>query len=165
VTLEQEDAWAAFPITPLRPEQVAGSIIQASSLQAIDQDAHIINKLRRFGETQGFVKRYGDQGENEFADEAGTIPQRLLLMNGKLVSERTKPNPIMNSSTRLAHYAADEEQAIDAAFLAILTRHPNSVEKEHFLSLLKETYNKDREHAMEDIFWALINSTEFSWNR
>jgi len=71
----------------------------------------------------------------------------------------------MNSSTRLAHYATDEEQAIDAAFLAILTRHPNSVEKEHFRSLLEETYNKDREHAMEDIFWALINSTEFSWNR
>lgn len=165
VTLEQEEAWAAFPITPLRPEQVAGSIIQASSLQAIDQDAHIIHKLRRFGETQDFVKRYGDQGENEFDEEAGTIPQRLLLMNGKLVSERTKPNPIMNSSTRLAHYAADEEQAIDAAFLAILTRHPNSVEKEHFLSQLEETYNKDRDYAMEDLFWALINSTEFSWNR
>ena len=165
VILEQEEARAAFPITPLRSEQVAGSIIQASSLQAIDQDAHIIHKLRRFGETQDFVKRYGDQGENEFAEEAGTIPQRLLLMNGKLVYERTKPNPIMNSSTRLAHHAAGEEQAIDAAFLAILTRHPTSVEKEHFRSLLEDTFDKDRDYAMEDLFWALINSTEFSWNR
>lgn len=165
ITQEQENSWGAFPITPLRPEQVAGSIIQASSLQAIDRDSHVIHKLRRWGETRDFVKRYGDPGENEFAEEAGTIPQRLLLMNGKLVSERTKPNPIMNSSTRLAHYAADEDQAIDAAFLSTLTRLPTEAEKEHFVELLDETYNNNRERTMEDIFWALINSTEFSWNR
>ena len=36
------------------------------------------------------MKRYGDPGEEEFAGESGTIPQRLLLMNGKLVRERTE---------------------------------------------------------------------------
>jgi hypothetical protein len=165
VTEEQEAAWAVFPITPLRSEQVAGSIIQAGSLQALDRDAHIISKLRRFGETRDFVKRYGDQGEDEFAEEAGTIPQRLLLMNGKLVGERTKPDPIMNSSTRLANYASSDEQAIDAAFLATLTRLPTPDEKNHFAGLLRDTRKKQRERAMQDIYWALINSTEFSWNR
>lgn len=165
VTQAQEEAWAAFPITPLRSEQVAGSVIQASSLQAIDHSSHIIHKLRRFGETQEFVKRYGDQGESEFLETAGTIPQRLLLMNGEFVSERTQPNPFMNSSTRLANYAPENKKAVEAAFLATLTRLPEPTERDHFVALLEETKDSNREQAMEDILWSLINSTEFSWNR
>lgn len=165
VTVGQEAVWAAFPVTPLRPEQVAGSIIQAGSLQALDSTTHVIQKLRRFGETRDFVKRYGDRGEDEFAEESGTIPQRLLLMNGKLVNERTEPNPVMNSSTRLANYSPSDEATLDAAFLAVLTRYPTAEERAHFTSLLKGTKNKARERAMADLYWSLINSTEFSWNR
>jgi hypothetical protein len=165
VTRAQEEAWAAFPITPLRSEQVAGSVIQAASLQALDQDVHVITKFRRFGETRDFVKRYGDQGENEFAEEAGTIPQRLLLMNGKLVAERTGPNPIMNSATRIANYSPSNEEALNVAFLATLTRLPNEREREHFIAQLSEFKKKGKDRAMADVFWALINSTEFSWNR
>ena len=165
ITQAQEQAWAAFPITPLRSEQVAGAVIQSSSLQAIDHSSHIIHRFRRFGETQDFVKRYGDQGEAEFLETAGTIPQRLLLMNGKFVAERTQPNPIMNSATRLANYAPSGEAAIEAAFLATLTRKPTLAEKAHFASLLSDKKGKARERAMEDVYWALINSTEFSWNR
>ncbi len=165
VTQRQEKFWAAFPITPLRSEQVAGAVIQASSLQAIDQSSHIIHRFRRFGETRDFVKRYGDQGENEFLETAGTIPQRLLLMNGEFVAERTQPNAVMNGATRLAHYAPDDAGAVSAAFLATLTRHPLDVESTHFEGLLEESKGKDRERVMEDIYWALINSTEFSWNR
>ncbi|MDF1740864.1 MAG: DUF1549 domain-containing protein [Verrucomicrobiales bacterium] len=165
VTVEQEAAWAAFPVTPLRPEQVAGSIIQSASFRALDGDAHIIDKLRRFGETNDFVKRYGDQGENEFQEESGTIPQRLLLMNGKLVGERTGENPVMNSSTRVAHYSSSEKQAVDAAFLALLTRLPTPEESDHFAASLEKKNPKAKARASADLYWALINSTEFSWNR
>jgi hypothetical protein len=165
VTIEQEAAWAAFPVTPLRPEQVAGSIIQSASFRALDSDAHIIDKFRRFGETNDFVKRYGDQGENEFQEESGTIPQRLLLMNGKLVGERTGENPIMNSSTRVAHYSSSEKQAVKAAFLALLTRKPTAEESDHFAESLKKKNPKAKARASADLYWALINSTEFSWNR
>jgi hypothetical protein len=165
VTAEQEATWTAFPVTPLRPEQVAGSIIQAGTLQALDGSTHILQKLRRFGETRDFVKRYGDRGEDEFAEESGTIPQRLLLMNGKLVHERTKPNPVMNSSTRLANLAPSAAAALDAAFLAVLSRYPNEKERSHFAPLLAGLKKKERERALADLYWSLINSTEFSWNR
>lgn len=165
VTAEQETTWAAFPVTPLRPEQVAGSIIQAGTLQALDSSTHILQKLRRFGETRDFVKRYGDRGEDEFAEESGTIPQRLLLMNGKLVHERTEPNPVMNSSTRLANHAPSDEATLDASFLAVLSRYPNEREQAHFSPLLAGLKKKERERALADLYWSLINSTEFSWNR
>lgn len=165
VTAEQEMSWAAFPVTPLRPEQVAGSIIQAGTFQALDGSTHILQKLRRFGETRDFVKRYGDRGEDEFAEESGTIPQRLLLMNGKLVHERTEPNPVMNSSTRLANHAPSDASTLDAAFLAVLSRYPNEKERSHFAPLLAGLKKKERERALADLYWSLINSTEFSWNR
>ncbi len=165
VSPEQEEAWASFPITPLRPEQVAGSIIQTSTLQALDADTHIFQKLRRFGETRDFVKRYGDQGEAEFDEESGTIPQRLLLMNGKLVSERTKPNPVMNAAARLAGFDIDDGKIIDTVFLAALTRYPTDFERSYFSSLIEGERKRSRQRAMADIYWALFNSTEFSWNR
>lgn len=164
-TTAQEDAWAAFPVTPLRPDQVAGSVIQSSTLQALDSNTHILQKLRRFGETQDFVKRYGDPGEEEFVGESGTISQRLLLMNGKLVRERTEPNPVMNASTRIAKVSPGDEAAVKAAFLAALTRYPESAELAHFTDLLAGSRGNQRDRALTDLCWALINTTEFSWNR
>lgn len=164
-TTEQEAAWAAFPLTPLRPEQVAGSVIQSTTLKALDSNTHILQKLRRYGETQDFVKRYGDPGEEEFAGESGTIPQRLLLMNGKLVRERTEPNPVMNSSTRISKYSPSDETAVKAAFLASLTRYPAQTELDHFIAGLAGTKGEIRDQAFADLCWTLINTTEFSWNR
>src|SRR5580704_13370613 len=37
-----ETAWAAFPLTRLRPEQMVGSLLQAASLQTIDHESHIL---------------------------------------------------------------------------------------------------------------------------
>ncbi|MEM7698355.1 MAG: DUF1553 domain-containing protein, partial [Verrucomicrobiota bacterium] len=165
VTFEQEQAFAAFPITPLRPEQVAGSIIQASSLQAIDHSSHFISKLRRFGETQEFVTRFGDPGLDTFQQETATIPQRLLLMNGKLMQERTEPNPLFNSSTRIARYSSSPELQVEAAFLATLARRPTPIESEHFTETLDAGSRNERDRRVADLFWTLMNTTEFSWNR
>lgn len=165
VTAEQEQSWAAFPVTPLRPEQVAGSIIQSSTLQAIDHSAHFLQKLRRFGETRDFVKRYGDPGEEKFVTESGTIPQRLLLMNGKLVRERTQPNPLLNASSRLANQSSGDRSAIEGAFLATLTRYPDETELDHFTTLLAGKEGQIRDQTLSGLCWSLINCTEFSWNR
>lgn len=164
ITPEHEAAWASFPLVRLRPEQVAGAVSQASSLTTINDDAHFIKRLTKFGETNEFVKRYGDMGEDEFVDRGGTIPQRLLLMNGEMVKDRTKENFVLNASTRLAALAATNEQAIEAAYLAVLTRRPTAAELYHFSCHIPPERGTDRNSAMEDLCWILINSTEFSWN-
>ena len=157
-------AWASFPVTRLRPEQVAGSLIQSASLTTIDHEAHIIQRATRFGQTNDFVKRYGDLGEEEFVDQGGTIPQRLLMMNGNLLKERTEENIVMNASTRIATLASDGDTAVRTAYLATLTRHPAPAEAKHFVSRLQDSKGKARIREVEDLYWALLNSTEFSWN-
>ncbi|MEM6473680.1 MAG: DUF1549 domain-containing protein, partial [Planctomycetota bacterium] len=67
ITARHENAYAAFPLTRLRGEQVAGSIVQASKIKAIDRDSSFLVQLIRFGSINDFLERYGDLGENEFS--------------------------------------------------------------------------------------------------
>ena len=81
-------------------------------------------RLVKFGQTNDFVTRYGDLGEDEFTARGGTIPQRLLLMNGELVKERTQPNPLMSATSRIAGLSSDPATQIEAAYLTTLSRRP-----------------------------------------
>ncbi len=157
-----EKAWALFPLTRLRPEQVAGGVLQASSVAAIDAQSDLLTRLARYGQENEFVKRYGDGGEDEFDGRTGTIPQRLLMMNGALVHEKIKED-LWNASTRIAWMAPDDPKAVETAYLAVLTRRPTPAEETHFRDALAD-HDRKREQRLEDLFWALINSTEFSWN-
>jgi hypothetical protein len=155
---------AVFPLTRLRPEQVAGSVIQAASLTTIDQQAHLIFRLGRYFGENDFIKRYGDVGEDELTDVGSTIPQRLLMMNGKLVTEKTRQNPLMNAVTQIGQLSPDDTVAIEATYLTVLTRLPSDAEREHFVARLGENRGRQRLSRLEDLYWTLLNSTEFSWN-
>jgi hypothetical protein len=163
-TEAQEKHWAAFPLTRLRPEQIAGSVIQASYLDTLDTESPFLLRLARFGQTNDFVKRHGDLGEAEFEDPGGTIPQRLLMMNGKLVRERTDRDPLINAVTRIQTLAPDAEAAIEATYLCVFTRRPDPAELAHFVERLGQTTRQARHRALEDLYWTLLNATEFSWN-
>lgn len=164
ITPQHENAWCVFPLSRLRPEQVAGSILQSASLTTIDASSHVFAQVVRSFQQSGFVQRYGDIGEDEFTAQPSTITQRLLMMNGELVHDRTKDNPFTNAATRIAILAPDDKLAIEMAYLAVLTRRPSSVELAHFQPHLEKQTGNDRTRALEDLFWALINSSEFSWN-
>lgn len=165
VTAQHESAWAVFPVTRLRPEQVAGSIVQTASLPTIDSTSHIIRRLVATTEVGDFIKRYGDTGEDEFEDRGGTIPQRLVMLNGELVKERTKDDLVFNAATRIAQQVSDDQKAIEAAFLVVFTRRPSETERDFFAKQLSDEDTKiSRSERLEDIFWSLLNSTEFCWN-
>lgn len=158
----EEKAWAVFPLTRLRPDQMVGGILQAASIATLNAESHILFRLVRFGQRNDFVKRYGDNGEDEFGGHGGTIPQRLLMMNGTLLDEKIKDSPF-NASTRIGWMAADDVRAVEAVYLSVLTRRPTPEEAEHFQRYLAES-ELPRSQRFEDIFWPLLNSTEFSWN-
>jgi hypothetical protein len=158
-----EKAWAAFPLTRLRPEQVAGSILQAASVQTIDRQSHILTRIGRLTGINDFVKRYGDTGEDEFNERGCTIPQCLLVMNGDLVKEKTQQQ-LFNASTRIGWQAPDDRAAVEAAFLAVLTRRPGTEETGRFGERLHGSRGEERSRRMEDLFWTLVNTTEFKWN-
>ena len=164
VTAGHEEQWAVFPLTRLRPEQVAGALIQSASLKTIDAHSHIVFRLARFGDEREFVRRYGDTGQDEFTDRGGTITQRLLMMNGDLLKEKTRENPLVNAATKIALLAAREDLATEVAYLAVLTRRPSPTESRAFAQRLADQPGNRRTQALEDLYWTLLNSSEFSWN-
>ena len=164
LTEKHDQHWAAFALSRLRPEQVAGSIIQAASLTAIDADSHILFRMARVFQQGDFIKRYGDVGADEFYALGGTISQRLLMMNGKLVHERIKDDLVSNSAARILATAPDDEAVVQTTYLAVLSRQPTQEEVQYFVELLAQKGERSRKDKQEDLYWALLNSTEFSWN-
>ncbi|HUY92144.1 MAG TPA: DUF1549 domain-containing protein [Pirellulales bacterium] len=157
--------WAVFPLTRLRPEQVVGGLLQSASLKTIDYDSHIVIRIARATEQSDFIKRYGDDGDDEFAPQGGTIPQRLLMMNGKQVTEKTSDSIIGNAATQIAALAPRDERVIETAYLAVLTRRPSPAEAAYFSQKLADRSDqRSRRQRVEDLVWTLLNSTEFSWN-
>jgi hypothetical protein len=164
ITPEHEAAWAAFPLRRLRSEQVAGAIEQAASLETLDRETHLLLRLQVLIEQNQFTARFGDAGDNELTDVGATIPQRLMLMNGEMVHNRTRNNPLQNASSQIALLAANDREAVEVAYLAVLSRRPTPPEGAHFVEQLAGSHRKQRATQLEDLCWTLINSVEFSWN-
>ena len=157
-------AWDAFPITRLRPEQLAGALTQAASAGTIGADSPLLSRLIAAGAIGDFVAAHGDRGADEFAPAGtSTIPQRLLLMNGDLVGKYVHED-FVNLSGRIAAFAPDDRGAVEAAYLAALTRRPTPAEAAHFASRLADARGNERRARVADLLWALLNSTEFSYN-
>ncbi len=163
VSPEQQNLFAAFPLTRLRSEQIAGSLIQISSLRTVDADSHVLVRFFRVLNSSEFVNRYGDAGEEELSVHTGTIPQRLVMMNGKTPRERTEAN-LVNAAGRIAALAPSDEARVRIAYLVCLSRVPTADEAAHFVERLRGLRAKPRGLAVEDMLWALVNATEFSWN-
>lgn len=163
LTDDHEDTWAVFPVTRLRPEQVIGSITQAASVKTINRQSNILVRLSRFGIEQNFIQEYGDDTEDEVNNANETIPQRLLLLNGRLVDEQIRPD-LLNSSAQIASMAASDRAAVETAYLTALSRRPTERELEHFTKKLEGSRGDDRSRRVSDILWALVNSSEMGWN-
>jgi len=92
--------------------------------------------------------------------QAGSILQQLNLMNDQFVLNRNK----VAASPALKAIAAesDNNQTIDDLWLIFLSRKPTDAERTEALTALTKTANaSQRNAAVEDLAWVLINKLEF----
>jgi hypothetical protein len=158
-----QNQWALFPIIRLRPEQVIGAMLQATSVTTIDQNTHLLFRTIRYMREKGFVNQYGDLGENELEIRAVTIPQTLLKMNGNLSRELSEANPF-SAAGRILAMAPDDSQCIETCYLVCLTRRPVDEELAYFTGEMQGKTGNQRTNVVEDLIWTLYNSPEFSLN-
>lgn len=157
-----ERRWAVFPLIRLRPEQVIGAMVQSNTVKTIDQNSHLFTRAVRYFRERDFIDEFGDPGDAELQDRPSTIPQALLSMNGEFAQEMSNPTPF-NTPGRLRQIAATPEQLLDDAFLICFTRRPTPEEAQALLPPLRAEA-RPSEAAIQDTFWALLNSPEFCWN-
>lgn len=110
-----------------------------------------------------FVIAFGTDEGAEATTFNGTIPQALMMFNGELVKKATNSE----KGSFLANIAADGRlkapDKIRHLFVAALGRVPNNRELEIANKLLMAR-NGDTTAALQDIFWAVLNSNEFIIN-
>lgn len=159
---DAEKLWAVYPLTRLRPEQVIGSMLQSNSVKKIDQNSHLFARATRFFRERDYVNEFGDPGDAELELRAVTITQTLLNMNGDFAREMSETRPF-STPQAIRQFSPSREALLENAFLTCLTRRPTDAERKHFLSQLPEQSRQTDNAVLEDLYWTLFNSPEFSW--
>ncbi len=90
-----------------------------------------------------------------------TVGQALHLNNGKTLNDKIRAKG-SRLETWLAEKVGDEE-AVRRVFLLALSREPTAVELAKFTAILPEA--PSRREALEDLFWAVLASKEFLFNK
>src|SRR5262249_27514865 len=88
-----------------------------------------------------------------------TMPQLLHLQNGESVIEKVRSGD--GRLARLLREKKADDAIVEELFLAALSRPPTEAQK---AAVRRELAAGGREEVFRDLFWALLNSKEFSFN-
>jgi hypothetical protein len=88
-----------------------------------------------------------------------SLSQALHLLNGDVANERIKQGGLVERRLKEGRTPAE---IIDELFVRCDGRMPS--ERERIETLVTVLDAPDRKQALEDVFWALLNSPEFIFN-
>jgi len=103
-----------------------------------------------------FLRVFGQPartGLGEFRDDASSLRQQLLMLNGRMTHEASRVGTLEPIHRLLKK---DQDLAIDWAYQEILTRLPTDEEKADARTIVNNSAE-----GMADLRWALLNSNEF----
>jgi hypothetical protein len=87
------------------------------------------------------------------------LSQALHLINGDTVHQKIQEGRVVE---RLLADGKTPAQVVEDLYIRCLCRQPTAKESENLASILAA--EADQKRALEDIFWALLNSREFLFN-
>ncbi len=108
---------------------------------------------------QQFTIAFGTDEGDEATTFNGTIPQALMMFNGDLIKQATSIEP-GSFLTTVAASKLRPAQKIEYLFQAAVSRSPNNAELDIANKLLVARKG-DAAAALQDMFWAVLNSNEF----
>lgn len=159
----RQSTFARMAVRGMTAEQIFDSLAVATGYrQPFDpeQPLNFNNDQAR----QDFITTFGNQTESA-PDRSSTILQALALMNGDFIGDATD---LADSRTLAAIVDApflSENDKIESLYLTTLNRRPSQVEFNRMQSYLSgKADSVDRQDAFSDIFWVLLNSSEFLLN-
>jgi hypothetical protein len=97
--------------------------------------------------------------------EEPSVAQVLHIANGETVNQKLKqPN---NRLDQLIAAGTTDEKIVEEAYLSALCRPPTDQEKKQILDVLAgvKADAKQRREAIEDVYWSILSSKEFLFNR
>jgi hypothetical protein len=150
---------------PLTPEQMYDSLAVLVPRDVSGQEwSRMATSIDEDPVRMEFVREMRPPPGSATEFRASTL-QALMMMNGPTMAAVAAPE----SNRLLAALDApfmDDATRTEAIYLAVLSREPDSDERAIVSRLLAECKSpQDRHRAQSDLLWALLNSTEFAFNR
>jgi hypothetical protein len=169
---DAERLFARHPLLPLGPEELYASLAQATHVEPVFQKFAGANFEKQKMQLRNQVTFLFDVDEE--ADptiEEVTVPQALLLLNGPLANAGASALPGTALSDLLAMPVSDEAK-LEELYLRTLSRRPTRAELTRLVAFLRApravvetrkgaTPPSPLVQAYEDVFWAILNSSEF----
>jgi hypothetical protein len=148
------------PMKGLTAEQLFESLSIATGYR---DNLPIQQKLFGFGTPRAnFMEKFTDQEKK--TEYHTSIPQALTMMNNQLINDATDPSKgrVLGAVTDSSFMSTAEK--IETLFLAALSRKPTSDEARKMLAYVEKQGSKNEKKGLSDVYWALLNSTEFKFN-
>ncbi len=167
----QLPAFSRMYVKSMTPEQVYDSFVIATKAHlagGVDWEQAEVQRQRWLAQ---FVVDYNTDENEEAMELDGNLVQALTLMNGQLVEKalETSPGTFLGDVVRSR---TDEKEKIREMCLAVLSRPPTTFELAQMRKLVRQdtmqiaARGAQRQLAesegYQDLFWALLNSNEFS---
>jgi hypothetical protein len=159
--------FAVMPVRTMTPEQLYDSLMRAAfgrstSFESASTEAGVL-----MGDTQRtqFLRKFWEPVERTGA--RGSILHALALMNGTVLASAINAESGTFLHAALSSPFLDDDARIESLFLATLTRRPTQTESTKFKAHLTSAGADEsaKRKAFADIYWALLNSTEFAMTR
>jgi hypothetical protein len=157
--------FARMKVRGLSPEQMFDSLSVATGHKD-DEPAYD----PRFGLQMNFNSARADfirrfPAPEKRTEQHTSILQALYLMNGSIVADATSLEKNKNLAIIAEGKSVPTGRRIDQLFLITLNRKPAAAERARLVKYVdKGGPKKDPARALCDVFWALLNSSEFCVN-
>jgi len=154
--------FARMALKGMTPEQLFDSLAQATGYREAAVDPRI-----RFRGPQGaraqFLLKFASQDRR--TETHTSILQALALMNGKFIGDATS----LGRSTTLAAVVdspfLSTQKRVETLYLSALSRPPRAEELSRMVAYVEGGGPRDDSAAaLGDVFWVLLNSSEFLFN-
>ncbi len=121
-------------------------------------DANIASEfLKTFGRPERILTC-----ECERSDEP-SMTQVLHILNGETLIQKLEAKD--NRLSKQLEASLPPEQLADELFLSALSRFPTDRERQRMAEILSVASPEERRQAVEDLYWSVLSSKEFLFNR
>jgi Protein of unknown function (DUF1549)/Protein of unknown function (DUF1553) len=157
---------------PLRSDQLYSAILTAVDMGEFDERMERGRRRRQQGAgaygrnataRTAFEAAFGYDPSDPRDSITSSIPQALAMMNGTRLNLAIRAVDRDTVLGRLLKDVKDNDALVEELYLRTLSREPTDEEREMAVEFVRSVDN--RSSAFEDVFWALLNSSEFSHRR
>lgn len=156
--------FARMALKGLSAEQLFDSISQATGFHESFAGRNPLGMMNNTPREE-FVRMF-ENSSDSVTERQTTILQALSMMNGQFVADATGLEKSATLTAVADFPLMTTPERIEALYLAAFSRKPRPDELDRLVHYVDTGgAAKDPKKALSDVFWALLNSSEFLFNR